>query len=137
MLLKRQPDRRPATLRGYKRHRILKRVYPALTPSGPSDEVRGWVRLQQISLNARMLVAQLVKLPRETVSCGLIADAGTLILQVMSGLNGREMHILDGPSLVQCKHALPSALFMSFAAILCSRSTHELRLICGATRCRI
>lgn len=45
VLLRRQPERRPATLHGYRRHRIQKRVYPAIIPATPADSVQGWVLL--------------------------------------------------------------------------------------------
>eukprot|EP00803_Ostreobium_quekettii_P003317 evm.model.scf_317.9 EVM.evm.TU.scf_317.9 scf_317:88290-88472(-) len=40
-LLRRVPESRPAVLRGYRRHAIRGRVYPALARGGPDDAVEG------------------------------------------------------------------------------------------------
>lgn len=43
VLLHRVPERRPAVLKGYARHRIKQQVFPALTPAAPDESVQGSV----------------------------------------------------------------------------------------------
>ncbi|DBB07818.1 TPA: hypothetical protein ACH3X3_009227 [Trebouxia sp. C0006] len=43
ILLNRNPESHPATVKGYSRYRIRGRVYPAILPTTPSDELTGMV----------------------------------------------------------------------------------------------
>ena len=44
ILLHRVPDMSPATVKGFRRHRIQGRVYPAIIPAEGKSEVQGMVR---------------------------------------------------------------------------------------------
>ena len=44
ILLHRVPDMSPATVKGFRRHRIQGRVYPAIIPAEGGAEVQGMVR---------------------------------------------------------------------------------------------
>lgn len=43
VLIRRQPKKVPARVRGYRRHRIQGFVFPAIVPAGDADEVPGLV----------------------------------------------------------------------------------------------
>ncbi|KAL3154433.1 hypothetical protein ABBQ32_013904 [Trebouxia sp. C0010 RCD-2024] len=50
ILLRRSPESYAATVKGYSRYRIQGRVYPAILPTLPSDELTGMVSRARTSL---------------------------------------------------------------------------------------
>ena len=70
-----------ATVNGYSRYRIRGRVYPAILPTTPSDELAGMVR---------------IRLFESTCVNTTPADRCASKRQVLCGLSEREFEILDG-----------------------------------------
>lgn len=99
LLIQRVPQTKPATLKGFSRHSVKRKVYPAIVPS-ENSVVHGKVSVETKLKFCQCHHPQLVlSVPRLAFWCaGLVScDAnGTLILQVLLNLSDKELDILDG-----------------------------------------
>lgn len=82
ILLHRVPDMSLATVKGFRRHRIQGRVYPAIIPAEGGAEVQGMVRAATADIA--------LPLPVSAESSRLSS------MQVLSGLSEPEFAVLDG-----------------------------------------